>query len=142
MKKYLLLLLSILLVFTFVACDKEETSEEYATMAAVQGNLDAMNEEDIDAYMSFVNVDASLYDATEQQLIAMFDLYDIRVKATDMEVIDVEGDTAQVRVVQETTNENEQEFPGNKSTAVHTLIKVDGAWKIQSSVIESTEELK
>lgn len=141
MKKILLLLLSVLLVFTFVACDKEETSEEDIVMAAVQGNYDAMNTEDIDAYMSYINVDSTVFEATEQQIEVMFEVYDVRVKATDMEVIEIEGDVARVRVVQETINENDEAFQDNKSTIVHTLNKVDGDWKITTSEVETTEIL-
>lgn len=141
MKKVLMLILCLLLVFTFVSCDSdsEEMTPEEEVIRVVKDNLNAMNDEDVDAYMESISASSDLFEATKQQMQAIFSMYDLEVSIEEIEVIEVNDTDAKVRVKQKTINNNDADFQTNVTTAVHTLSKVDGEWKIVMTSIENTE---
>jgi len=134
MKKILAILLVLLMVVSIVGC-----SDESAIKAVIKDNAKAMEKEDLKGYMASIYADASLYDSTENMIAQVFEMYELDIKIKDIEVIEIDGDEARVRVVQRTRNKNSQPFQDNVTTSVHTLIKDDGDWKIKYTEVEDID---
>ncbi|ADU32278.1 FxLYD domain-containing protein [Evansella cellulosilytica] len=164
MKKTVLLLFSMLLLFFIVACgseeeanvdaeeteeeteeieeqepEEEEISDEELIIEVIQLNLDAGNNEDIDLYMSTLHSDSPQYDLTREQLTQLFEVYDLQYTLDDIEVIEITGDEAEVRLIQTTEKLAGPEFQDNQVEALNRMKKENGEWKIyDTEIIEAT----
>jgi ketosteroid isomerase-like protein len=112
-----------------------------AILAGVTANMDAMNNEDLDAYMACLDPASPMYDSTRSQMEAAFEQYDLHVEASDVYLVDVSGTVAHVHAVVTTVKVSGPAFNDNRVTAVFELHKVDGAWKLFGQTLSDVEYL-
>jgi ketosteroid isomerase-like protein len=124
-----------------IASASIDEQENAAILAVINANIDAMNSEDIDAYMACLDPSSPLYDSTRSQVETIFEQYDLQTEVTDLYVTDASATVAHVHAVITTTKISGPEFADNRLTAVFELHKVDGAWKIYGQTISDVEYL-
>ena len=143
MKRLLFAFAIVLSLFT-VACGKNETKAEQAELEAViQHNLKAMNDEDLEAYMSdiYIGADPTLVTSTRALMEAAFEEFDLSNKIISFKVISCDGDNAVVEVVQETKKIKGPAFQDNRTTVEHTMKKTADGWKLFKTKLKKAEML-
>ncbi|MBN8209871.1 DUF2628 domain-containing protein [Bacillus sp. NTK071] len=110
----------------------------------IDHNIQALQDEDIDSYMSTIYKDSSSeddYNQTLELLSTMFDEFDLNQEVTGMTFLSINENEAKVRLTQTTTLLEGADFRDNKSILIHTLKKQNGQWKFLKSEVESIEYL-
>lgn len=138
MKKFLALLISAVVLLSFTGCLPKKSDND--VLAAVKKNIDAMNTENIEEYMSVI--DTPNYEEMKATVQSLFDAYDLKVEVSDLKVKKQTDTEAEVSCTQITKKVSGPEFKDNKTKAVHYLKKVDGNWKIYKTDVISVEEIK
>lgn len=137
MKKILVLLLMLTITSSLlIGC-----SESSELKDVIQNNLEAMNKEDIDLYMSAMKSDTAEFEMIKTATIQMFETYDLEAKIKDIEILEENDTTAKVRVVQVTKKIDGPEFKDNEIEMIHNLEKIDGEWKFVTSEIKDIKYL-
>ncbi|HEX2749813.1 MAG TPA: hypothetical protein VHM91_17525 [Verrucomicrobiales bacterium] len=108
-----------------------------AVEEAVREQVKALNKEDVDLYMSYIHRDNPGYGTTKDQVIDLFEKYDLRTTLEKIEPVTITEDEAKVSFVQLTEKISGPAFSNNRTTGTHTLRKDDGKWKIFSSEARS-----
>lgn len=99
----------------------------------------SMEEENVEGYMSTIDPNSPVYEATEKNLVDLFAAYDnFKIVIEGIEVIEVNGDKAKARVKQILTYSNSTQNYEGKSTMIHHFVRSDGLfkWLITGSEIE------
>ncbi|MCM3569349.1 DUF2628 domain-containing protein [Neobacillus mesonae] len=107
----------------------------------LQRNVQALEDENLDEYMSMIVDGTDQYDQTKEMLGTLFDHYDLDYSIRDIEFLSVTPTEVKVRVTQTTTLVEGEGFRDNQSVMVHTLKRQDGKWKIFNSVAEDIHYL-
>lgn len=116
--------------------DEEEVKDEISYL--LKKNTKALEDEDLDAYMSMIDEENSvIYAQTEEMLEALFEEYDLSYEISDTEFISITEDRVRVQVTQLTTKVSGAEYRDNESVLLHTLINRDGKWKFSKSDAKS-----
>ena len=123
------------------ASQDQPGSDQDAIVAVLQANIDAMNNEDVTAYMACLDPSSPAYDQTKTTLQTMFATYRLYVELSDVQVRDVSDSVAHVHVVITTRKLNGPAFKDNRVTAVMELHKVHGDWKIYGQTISGIDYL-
>ena len=139
MKKFMPFI--ILLGVLIVGCTGSNSENDTQILAAITANLKAMEREDIEATMATIDPSSSGYEMTKEMINVIFEQYDLKYELSDLKVIKRTDKEAEVGFTQITRKVTGPEFRNNKITGVHVLRKSDGAWKIFSSQIKTTEYL-
>ena len=121
--------------------DDSGDDDEDAIVAVVYANLEAAEDEDLDAYMATIHEDSALYENTESIMVLLFDTYDLDYEVDDLEILEITKNEAEIRLVQITRRIRGPEFDDNEATVVHTLRRSDGEWFFWESLIEDIELL-
>ena len=159
MNRLLALLCAFIVVFGLAGCKKEETpaggavatnapakpdsaaSDEASVEAdlknMMEGQLEAMNKEDVDGYMTTVDTSSPAYAPTKEAMKKLFDMYDLKATLNSFALVSQKGDEAEIRTVITTIKIKGPQFNDNKVTALHTVIKKDGKWVVVASKIEN-----
>lgn len=109
---------------------KENQGIEDKLRSAIDLNLEAMEEEDLDKYMSTISIPSDEISSTEETLKKYFRNYDLKYAIEDFQVLTTDNDDAQVQVVQTTKKIQGLDFRDNRVTAIHHLKLINGQWKI------------
>ena len=117
-----------------------EDSVESQLNAMMAGQIEAMNKEDVDAYMATVDTDSPAYAPTKEAMKKLFDMYDLQATLNDLTVVSGKDDDAEVRTVITTKKIKGPQFNDNKVTALHTMKKKDGKWVVVASKIEKIDK--
>jgi hypothetical protein len=116
-----------------------------ATLEDVTGvvfsNIQAVNAENINAYMATIHPDSPGYDQTEQTLPVAFGQFDLSYRITGVQVLEQDSREAVVAFVLTTRKIRGPEFRDNVVTGQFILRKHDGVWKIYDQEIENIEYL-
>jgi hypothetical protein len=104
-----------------------------AVEETVRSQIKALNKEDVDGYMSYVHPGNPGYAATKDQVIDLFEKYDLRNTLEKLEPVSLTEDEAKVSFVQLTEKVSGPAFSNNRTAGTHTLRKDDGKWKIYST---------
>ncbi|MGE5436215.1 MAG: hypothetical protein ACM3O3_03225 [Syntrophothermus sp.] len=136
--KIYFLFLFLLISSTFLGCldDKE------ACIELVKENLKAAEEENVDAYLKTIDPNSPSYVMTKSVMTNLFNIYDLEYKLIDASVLEIDEQSAKVRVVFTTRKIKGPQFNNNKVSAVHYLTKVNDEWKINSSVVNNIESIQ
>lgn len=132
MKKFFLI--AVIAVFLITTCTRT-ASDHRAILAVIQANLKAMENEDIEATMATIDPASSGYGMTREMIKVIFDQYDLKYEISGLKVIKSTDQEAEVSFTQVTRKVSGPDFRNNKIEGIHTLHKVNGAWKIYASRI-------
>ncbi|WP_157076628.1 hypothetical protein [Sutcliffiella cohnii] len=120
----------------------EENKEQEATRSdedeineIIKQNLIAAENKDLKAYMSTLHTEAPAYASTSDMMEEFFSTYDVKYTWDEIEVVEIKGTEAEVRVVQTTLNIGDVPFDDNRLEAVHTMKVEDGEWKIYATEV-------
>ncbi|PID82411.1 MAG: hypothetical protein CSB16_01550 [Clostridiales bacterium] len=138
MKKLILLMVLVLSVVLFFGCSENKTNDEKAIEEVINQNFKYFQDKDWDAYCETIDMSGDSVEDYIKELDGMFSKLDLELSLEKVEIIKIEGDRAEVRVVQITKNKNDQEFKDNKSTVLHRMIKKDGKWLFSDFTVEDT----
>lgn len=137
MKKILVLLLILTITISLlIGCSTSSEIKE-----VIQKNIKAMNNEDIDLYMSSIKPDTEVYEMTKTAVANLFEIYDLKTEIIKIEILEENETTAKVRIIQVTKKIDGPGFKDNEIEAIHTLEKIDGEWKFVSSEIANIKYL-
>lgn len=112
-----------------------------AVLQTIYDNIDAANQEDIDAYMETIHPDSPAFVNTRQILVSVNDQYDLHYELIDAEVTDISGSKAEVTFTLETTKISGPDFKDNRIKGVMFLRKDGDKWKIFNQVVDDIEYL-
>ncbi|MDP4088711.1 MAG: zinc ribbon domain-containing protein [Bacillota bacterium] len=104
-------------------------------------NLAAMQEENMDKYLSTIYVTDGQIEATKDSLKKVFDNYDLRYTIESLTTLSTSSNDAQVEVVMLTEKFKGPDFRNNRTTTIHHLKKINGQWKIYKSDIKNVQYL-
>lgn len=104
--------------------------DEDQMLQVVKDNMLAANNKNVDEYMATIHVESPLYQSTRDTMIEIFSLYDLEFSFVEIEVIDVSGDTGEVRFIQTTRKIKGPEFNDNQVEGINTMKKYNDEWKI------------
>ncbi|MDY6771106.1 MAG: hypothetical protein SV186_04075 [Candidatus Nanohaloarchaea archaeon] len=104
-------------------------------------NVQAYNQENLSLLRQTMHPRSPAVNATMQQSRQVFSIYDLQARLTNVTVLSVNRTTARVRVTQVTHKLSGPQFRDNRVTAVHTLKRYNGEWRIYTSKTESIEYL-
>ncbi len=149
MKGKLLFVLSLVTAFMFSGCSGQGEEEpqvspkdQQAIMSVVRANVDAAENEDLNAFMQTLHPDSPLFDSSRKFMQAVFQKYDLSYQVVESTVEEVSGDVARVSFTQITRKRSGP--PGikdNKVKGEHILKKSDGNWKIYRTKAGNYTEL-
>lgn len=134
----LVLILALLTVLT--GCTSP--SEEAKIKDLVNKNADYLNEEDLDGYISTLNLPSSELEEQKDLLSQIFQIYDLNIEIESIDIEEIKDDSAKTRIVQTTKKiDGEKPFQDNRLELRHTLTKIEDEWKISNTEILNTEYL-
>ncbi|WP_078410206.1 protein kinase domain-containing protein [Priestia abyssalis] len=102
----------------------------------IHANAISMEEENVAGYMSTIDPQSPVYSGTEKMLTDLFHAYEqFEVNIESIEVLEINGNTAKVKVAQKLSYSDGTQTYESSSTFIHTLIRSDGVfkWLIQQS---------
>lgn len=106
----------------------------------VEKNIQAAEEEDIEAYLS--TIIKSGHEDTAKELEEFFKSYDLEHTILAISVMDQEEDKMLLEVTQQSVAtfvaEDAQEYKDHVAVANHTLVKEDGQWKVAETAMVET----
>jgi hypothetical protein len=130
--------LAVCFSFLVAGCSKNVDAE---LKAVFQTQLDAMNKEDMDAYMASIDPEAGVYASTKATMPLILQTYDVKATMDSFEVVSKTEDSAQVRTVIVTKKVSGPDFKDNKVTALHTLKLKNGKWLLTETKVEKIDFL-
>jgi len=117
-----------------------ENSVEAELKAMMEGQIDAMNKENVDAYLATVDPDSPAYDPTKEQIKKLFDMYDLQATLDTFQLVSNKDDDAEVRTTITTKKVKGPQFNDNKVIALHSVKKKNGKWVVVASKIEEIKK--
>ncbi|MCK6606102.1 MAG: hypothetical protein HUU43_01555 [Ignavibacteriaceae bacterium] len=135
-RKYLLLFFSALLI---TSCG---SSDEKDIRAACEKQVAALNKEDMNEFLSTLDVEGDEIHAVQMVFEDVFQQYDLETTLKDVKVLKVEKDTAEVEITQVIVKKAGADFVNNTTVSLNTLVKKDGVWKFSKIETKSKEALK
>ncbi|QOR66309.1 hypothetical protein IM538_21505 [Cytobacillus suaedae] len=119
------------------------TEDEMAIYELIERNVDAMNNEDIDAYMADLDPSSPNYDLAKEPMELLFAEFDLLVELIEIEILEVTEDNATIRIIQQTTSLEESIFKDNIVEMIQGIKKVNDKWVLTEEVeIVSIEYLQ
>jgi len=121
----------------------EDNDFEAAVRAALEENVRASEEEDLEAYMAGIHPDTpqELYDQTESLMVTIFENYDLEYSIEIGAITLMENGDARVEFVLTTTKLRGPEFRDNEVTGIFYLRLDDGMWKFVNQEITNIRYL-
>ncbi|WP_459129806.1 hypothetical protein [Guggenheimella bovis] len=126
--------LALLLAFTMlfaVGCGK---SDEELIKETIDANLKAFNEEKVQEYLLTLDPSSPIYDTVEADMKSIYKEMDAKGTIESFKILTLKDGVASVRIKTHIVD-TEKELDV-VSTRVDTLKKINGEWKIYSSVQE------
>jgi ketosteroid isomerase-like protein len=115
--------------------------EEAEVKQVLTDQLEFLRAEDIEGVLSTMHPESPQYAATRSLLEQVFELYELDHELESIEVVEMSEKEAKIRAVQVTYRVDGPELSDTKVTAIHTMRKTDGGWKLYNSETESSETL-
>lgn len=123
----------------FILNDDDDSSspsgDEQEIRNVLRTQAQALENDDIEAYMETMHPESPLYDSTRSTTSQLMQRYDFRIELT-VDSVEVNGDTATADTTQETRIEgSDPNFQANRSELVHELRTYQGEWRVYDSSI-------
>lgn len=113
----------------------EQAAKE--TLRTLEKNIQAINDKDIDAYLS--TIPASNWKETRVEMNEFFKEYDIKNELLSFEIKKQDKTHMLIQTQQKTINLGENNYKSHIAEANHTFVKKGNRWLIQETVITNTE---
>lgn len=131
-------------IFTFVPSINKTTEThydfEFEVIELLENNIQALESENIDEYMSMLYVDDN-DEQTQQMIREIFENFDLAYEMSDYEFLSISEKEVKVRVTQTTTIVDGEDYRDNESIIIHTLRAQKEKWKFFESEVESIRYL-
>jgi hypothetical protein len=130
----------VLITSTEIVADN--SSEQAAIQLLIDRQFKALNERNTEAYMATVDPNSPGFQPTKNTISEVFTRI-LKYEPTKIEILEISGNEAKVRIEQTTTKIGgpPSPFRDNKMIILHTLRKSNGEWKFFSSVPENVQYL-
>lgn len=112
--------------------EENAVPEDEELFAVLEVNLEALTENDLDAYMATIHSESPLYDTT-RTTIDQLSVYTLDMELFDLVVEEKSEEEATISYKQTTMKVDGPDFMNNETHGVHVLRPDDGTWKIYSS---------
>ena len=119
------------------SCERENVVRVETTLPAwppvemaLKAQINAMNGEDLPAFMSYLHPDNVAFKSAESTTRQLFNDYELRTVLEKTEAVSLTEGEAKVKFTQLTQKLSGPEFRDNRVTGLHTLRKDHGVWKI------------
>ncbi len=133
------LLLSVLIT---AGCSNKKADEE-ALRTVIQKNLKALQDENLEDYLSTLHPESPGYAKMELLCPRIFEIYELKHDLVNTEVLNISDNEARVRTTQEARRiSGPENYKDSRSITVHTLKKYEGEWKLFKTEDESMELLE
>lgn len=148
----------ILLVFLLSGCNKvpnyqnpddveltiqseyEINDDVLEAVHVIEDNLRYVEEEDMEGYVSTLVSRAR--EETSEELALFFEQYDLNITILSIEVLEQEESIMLIQTEQQTVEvgsvEDAPNYRDHIAEANHTLVKEDGEWKIEETIMTNT----
>lgn len=127
------------ILFTTGCSEHTPESEEIEIIDALNSNLKALQDEDLDLVKETMHPESPFYEATILYAEKIFERYDLKYELLKYNLDKINSGEAFVSFSQTTKKLNGPEFRDNKITGTHTFRKESGEWKIYSTKVEKIE---
>lgn len=108
-----------------------------AAFALLEKNLQAANDEDLEAYAS--TLVPSAREATKKEMATFFKEFDVKHTLLSFEVTKEDGERILVKARQKTVNEGKNEYRDHITEANHTFVNIDGEWLLEETAMSDTQ---
>lgn len=134
-----------LLPFLTTSCEKKTTVVAVegsapvlltAVEQSIQSQVEALNREDLPAYMSYLHPDNVGFAEAEVATRKLFADYELKTTLEKLEPVTVTDGEAKIKFTQLTQKVTGPAFRDNRVTGVHTLRKDAGLWKIYATAAD------
>lgn len=115
----------------------ENKDDALAALKVLETNLQAATDEDIDLYVS--TLVPSARDATQKEMSAFFEEYDVEHTLLEFKVTKEDGTRIQVQARQKTVNKGKNKYRNHITVANHTFVKMDGEWFLEETAMSDTQ---
>lgn len=122
--------------------NSEDTINEEvkAAVQVVEDNLRYAQEENMEGYLS--TLVSSAHEETKAELTPFFEEYDLNHTILSVEILEQEEEIMLIRTEQQTVMEDSVEgaepYRDHIAEANHTLVKENGEWKIEETIMTDT----
>lgn len=130
-----------IILFAVLAISGCRENNEAQILDVVRAETDALNNEDLDASMTFIDPQLESFEKTKNATSMLFENYDLHYTLSNLVAESVSDDEALVRFTQVTEKTAGPDFRNNRIEGVHTLRKRDGGWKISTTKINKIDYL-
>lgn len=127
--------------FAFFSCKQEKSEFADEILSTVKQNAEALNNEDIDAYMATLHEGSPAYESTGEKLTQSFEQFDLKITVENLKVVEASGEEAKVEFVQVTKSGENSDFNDNRMKGVHLLRKTGDEWKIYKTEVRNIDYL-
>lgn len=149
---FVLLGVSLLIIMTmlkfFPSINRVTESEpdsniESEIIKVLEGNIKALENENMDEYMSkvYTHAEQTTFAEIKKMLSDIFEDFDLAYELRDFEFLSISEQEVKVRVTQITTLVEGENFRDNESIFIHTLKPQKEEWKFFDSEVESIKYL-
>ena len=116
---------------------------EFEIKKVLEENIQALEEENMDEYMSMVytHAEQTTFAETQKVLSDIFENFDLAYELKDFDFLSISEQEVKVRVTQLTTLIEGETFRDNESIFIHTLKPQKEEWKFFNSEVESINYL-
>lgn len=112
--------------------EENAVPEDEELFAVLEANLEALTENDLDAYMDTIHSESPLYDTT-RTTIDQLSVYTLDMELFDLVVEEKSEEEATISYKQTTMKVDGPDFMNNETHGAHVLRPDNGSWKIYSS---------
>jgi len=99
-------------------------------IGVIKENLDASNDENVEGVLATIHPESPQLKSTKEGMEFVFNSYDLEFIIEDIDVVEIDGDSAKVYYTQFTANTGPQQFADNRTAGFHFMKKSNGKWKI------------
>jgi hypothetical protein len=125
---------------SFIA-ENPQKNEVNAIKAVFYQNIQGLNTENLDLAMGVIDKNNSNYEQVKQLTQTLFNSFDLNYAINKLEIMEVSGNEAKVKVTQTTKKLKGLGFRDNVVVSVNTVKKYNGQWKIANTKAESINYL-
>jgi ketosteroid isomerase-like protein len=133
------LLVALLAMVLVTGCGSDVDDEELEQV--LRDQLAFLEAEDLEGALSTIHPESPQLAPMRNIMGQVFAEFDLDYEIESIEVVEKSDIEAKLKVVQVTRKVEGPELSDTRVTAIHTLRKTDGGWKLYDSVHESTEAL-
>ena len=149
---FVLLGVSLLIILTMlkffpsinqVTESEPDSNIESEIIKVLEGNILALENENMDEYMSkvYTHAEQTTFAEIKKMLSDLFENFDLAYELRDFEFLSISEQEVKVRVTQITTLVEGENFRDNESIFIHTLKPQKEEWKFFDSEVESIKYL-